>query len=72
MDDSRHSELKPCRFLKGKNSFGMLVSGENWHDIEDPNATYWCIKTSGAMGPDNGVVGPKQCQAKRKCYQASE
>lgn len=50
----------------------MLVSGENWHDIEDPNATYWCIKTSGAMGPDNGVVGPKQCQAKRKCYQASE
>lgn len=49
----------------------MLEGGDNkWFGIEDPNATYWCNKTAGAMGPDNGFVGPKMCVEGRKCYQS--
>ncbi len=60
-----------CRFLKAKNSFGMLEGGDNqWFGIEDPNATYWCNKTAGAMGSDNGFVGPKICVEGRKCYES--
>ena len=61
-------EANPCRYIKSKNSFGMLEDGSNWSGIEDPNATFWCIKSAGAIGPDNGVVGPKQCMAGRTCY----
>ena len=58
-----------CRFLKAKNSFGMLESGAEWHGIEDPNTTFWCIKTSGSVGPDNGVVGAKTCVEGRSCFE---
>ena len=58
----------PCRYLKSKNSFGMLEGGDHWLGIEDPNATFWCIKTQGPFGPDNGVVGSKMCAEGRKCF----
>ena len=61
-------EAPPCRYIKSKNSFGMLEDGGNWSGIEDPNASYWCNKTAGPVGPDNAVVGPKQCIEGRKCY----
>ena len=46
----------------------MLESGTEWLGIEDPNTTFWCIKTSGPVGPDNGVVGAKICVEGRSCY----
>ena len=48
---------KFCRFLKAKNSFGTLEGGDNdWYVMEDANAIYWCVKSLGAGGPDNGPV----------------
>lgn len=68
MNQPSPPKTSPCRFLKAKNSFGMVESGEHWHGIEDPSASYWCVKSSGPVGPDNGMVGPKQCITGRKCF----
>jgi hypothetical protein len=69
MNNSKSPKPTPCRYIKSKNSFGMLEDGSNWSGIEDPNATYWCNKSAGPVGPDNGIVGPKTCMKGRKCFE---
>lgn len=64
------SNSPPCRYIKAKNSFGLLEGAENWSGIEDPNATYWCNKSAGPVGPDNGIVGPGTCIDGRRCFLA--
>jgi len=68
MNHSSTAKSSVCRFLKAKNSFGMLEEGSSWQGIEDPNTTFWCIKSSAPVGPDNGIVGAKQCVEGRKCF----
>jgi hypothetical protein len=46
----------------------MLEEGNSWRGVDDPNTSFWCIKSSGPVGPDNGVVGSKQCVEGRKCF----
>jgi hypothetical protein len=59
----------PCRYLRAKNSFGMLeVGGKSWSGVDDPNAQYWCVRTAGAIGPDNGIVSARVCRFGRKCF----
>ena len=62
-------DKKVCRFLNAKNSFGMLDGGDNqWFGIDDANTQYWCIRSSGGAGPDNGLVGRAQCVKGRSCF----
>lgn len=62
-------DAKFCRFLKAKNPFGTLEGGDNdWYVLEDANTIYWCVKSLGAGGPDNGPVDPRLCISGRKCY----
>ena len=62
-------DTKFCRFLKAKNPFGTLEGGGNdWYTYDDGNTIYWCIKSMGAGGPDNGPVDPRMCISGRKCY----
>ena len=62
-------DTKFCRFLKAKNPFGTLEGGENdWYVLEDANTIYWCVKSNGAGGPDNGPIDPRLCVPGRKCY----
>lgn len=62
-------DTKFCRFLKAKNPFGTLEGGDNdWYVLEDANTIYWCVKSMGAGGPDNGPIDPRLCVAGRKCY----
>ncbi len=62
-------DTKFCRFLKAKNPFGTLEGGDNdWYVLEDSNTIYWCVKSLGAGGPDNGPVDPRLCISGRKCY----
>lgn len=68
MNKPHLKEKHVCRFLKSKNSFGMLEGGDHWSGIEDPNATFWCNKTSGPVGPDNKFVGAKDCVEGRRCF----
>lgn len=71
MIDKTESKNSVCHFLKAKNSFGMLESGEGWHGIEDPGTTFWCIKTQGPAGPDNSFASAKTCVDGRKCFKLS-
>jgi hypothetical protein len=62
-------DAKFCRFLKAKNPFGTIEGGDNdWYVMEDANTIYWCVKSMGAGGPDNGPVDPRLCVSGRKCY----
>ncbi|MEJ2594819.1 MAG: hypothetical protein P8100_06760 [bacterium] len=62
-----------CRYLRAKNSFGMMEGGEDpWYGIEDPNATFWCVRTSGPTGPDNNVCSMHSCLPGRKCYKSPD
>lgn len=70
------TEIKPddtkyCRFLRAKNPYGRLEGGGNtWLLHDDSNTICWCIKSSGAAGPDNGLVAPGNCVPGRRCYEA--
>ena len=71
-------EIKPlennfCKFLKAKSPYGPVEGGENpWYLLDESNTIFWCVKSAGAAGPDNGLVGPAACQAGRKCFRAKE
>lgn len=63
-----------CRFLKAKNPFGTLEGGNHdWVTYDDANTIYWCVKSLGAGGPDNGAVAPGLCcLSERKCYRSRD
>ena len=61
---------KFCRFLRAKNPYGTLEGGENpWFMLDDANTTVWCVKASGPVGPDNGLVDPPRCVKGRSCFE---
>lgn len=58
-----------CKFLRGKNPYGILEGGENpWVIPFESNTICWCVKSTNACGPDNGLVSPDNCQSGRSCY----
>jgi hypothetical protein len=42
------------------------------HAAEYPStsAAYWCLKTMGPVGPDDGPAELDDCRAGRPCFQA--
>ena len=34
------------------------------------NAHYWCTRTMGVIGPDDGFVGKKECARSRECFRS--
>ncbi len=73
MKNSKTERTDICRYLKGKNPFGTLEGGSQpWTVTDDPNTIYWCVKSMGAGGPDNGPIDPKLCRPGRSCYKAVE
>ena len=71
MKNEKTADIQLCRYLKGKNPFGTLEGGSQpWRVTDDPNTIYWCVKSMGAGGPDNGPIDPKLCRAGRVCYKA--
>lgn len=62
----------PCRYLRAKNAFGTLEGGDQPFLPGDPGTTtYWCIRTMGPAGPDDGLTHITNCRnEKRGCYAA--
>jgi hypothetical protein len=60
----------PCLHLRSK---GMYVYTDMPADDlhEDDGATaYWCLKTMKEFGPDDGLVGRRDCRDPgRSCYE---
>jgi hypothetical protein len=54
---------------------------KRYYISDDPPATYlaeevattgyWCLRTMGPFGPDDGTACPETCGAHRSCYQSS-
>ena len=62
-----------CRYLKAKNPFGTLEGGTgDWYVFDDANTIYWCVKSMGAGGPDNGPVEPGRCLEGRHCFRSRD
>lgn len=58
-----------CTNLATKRSF---VSDEPpaTYLADDVSTTgYWCIRTMGPIGPDDGFACPSECGAHRACYE---
>lgn len=58
-----------CKYLKSKKSF--MHSGndpERWRTNKSRTSQYWCSKTMGVNGPDDGQVHPEECQEHRACF----
>jgi hypothetical protein len=66
------TQVVPCRHLRSK---GMYVytdgSSENEETAEDFDSTvYWCLQTMKNFGPDDEVVGGRECRdTVRSCYE---
>ena len=58
-----------CEHLRAKGAFGLL-GGEAvpWQSGEYTNATYWCLCTMDAVGPDDRVAHAQDCRAGRPCF----
>jgi hypothetical protein len=63
-------EPSACRHLRNK---GMYVytddpGGDSADDYDNTN--YWCFKTMKSFGPDDEMVGGRQCRdPSRTCYE---
>ncbi len=60
-----------CRFLRTKAAYvpGMR-SDQDALAESHPTATYWCLRTLEVLGPDDTPVGPEDCIAARRCFEA--
>jgi len=58
-----------CKHLKTKKSFIHAKNdAETWRSNSSSTSQYWCTKTMGVTGPDDGLVQPEGCQAHRSCF----
>jgi hypothetical protein len=67
-DASSQSSL--CRHLR---SAGMYVYAKGDHDDtaeEYDSSSYWCLQTMKTFGPDDEMVGSRECRdPSRSCYE---
>ncbi len=60
-----------CRRLRSKGTPGVnYTSLVDFDDGFISTATFWCLETGEAVGPDDDQVHPHVCVAPRECYRA--
>lgn len=71
-DAGRASVPAVCRYLRTKQALASVVEGEvvPWEAGDNTAAAYWCLATSGPVGPDDALVHPHHCRGARTCYRA--
>jgi hypothetical protein len=64
------STALPCRHLRNKGMY-VYTDGPGESDGADDHAVYWCLKTMKSFGPDDDMVGGRECRdASRSCYES--
>ena len=58
-----------CRHLRTKMMFVTTEWGERAAEYPSTTAAYWCLKTMGAVGPDDGPADLDDCRRGRACYE---
>ncbi|MBM3213529.1 hypothetical protein FJZ36_01215 [Candidatus Poribacteria bacterium] len=63
--------VQVCRHLRTKSAF--IPNEEGSRALVEPTETsqYWCNRSGGATGPDNGFAHPHECTGERSCYLAA-
>ncbi len=73
MEENKPNKNNICKFLRARNSYGMMEGGDQpWLLLDDANTICWCITSAGAMGPDNGLVSPMECKEGRSCFDSQD
>lgn len=62
------SEQPVCKNLRTKASYVPDLRDEFYMENHHPYSQYHCVKTLRAIGPDDDIVCPEECTAKRSCY----
>jgi hypothetical protein len=68
----QNAEIPMCRRLRTKQTFMHADTEVSWKTGESATATYWCLRTMGAHGPDEAYVHPKECKAGRTCFELAQ
>lgn len=63
------STPRVCACLRTKDAFGTM-EGEPapWQAGEHTSASFWCLVTMDAAGPDDGVAHAQDCRPGRRCF----
>ena len=72
MTDSVARTPTVCRRLRSKGAGIAYGEPLQWKNGFFPNATFWCLVTADAIGPDDGFVHPHVCTTTRGCFVADE
>lgn len=78
MADPRDSEpdrteplAAPCRHLRSNRMYVFSDGSDNPDAEVNDSSNCWCLHTMKPIGPDDGLVDPRECRnAARSCYQA--
>jgi len=75
--DTLNNQSTPtiCNLLRTKTAFGGYQLDDqpaNWQSGESTTAVFWCLRTMGSAGPDEGFAHPSVCRAGRSCFRADE
>ncbi|MGE5346457.1 MAG: hypothetical protein ACM3JH_10915 [Acidithiobacillales bacterium] len=61
-----------CRHLRTK----MMHVTSEWEtravSLPSSSASYWCLKTMGPVGPDDGPCDLDTCRSPRGCFEAAD
>jgi hypothetical protein len=58
-----------CRHLRTKMMSVVTEWEEHATEFPSTSAAYWCLRTMGPVGPDDGPAELDDCRAGRACYQ---
>jgi hypothetical protein len=58
-----------CRHLRTKMMSVVMDYDEHASEYPSTSAAYWCLKTMGPVGPDDGPAELDDCRAGRACFQ---
>ena len=59
-----------CRHLRTKMMSVVVEWDEHAAEFPSTSAAYWCLKTLGPVGPDDGPASLDDCRLCRPCFLA--
>ena len=64
-------ELEFCRNLRTKRYYISDKAPATYLREGTATTGYWCLRTMGVFGPDDGYACPDACGPSRSCYKSS-
>ena len=73
MSDDAFTDVGPdpsgrCRHLRTKMMSVVVEWDEHAAQYPSTSASYWCLRTMGPVGPDDGPAALDDCRSGRACF----